>query len=130
MDVVCVVVNRLTKLAHFIQICIIYQVSTLVRLYRDQIAKLYGVPHVIISDRDPDSPLHSSSFQRELGMDTRFREYDSDPRGLALVVFNGLQWILRGEFMYNNSCQASIGIAPFEALYSKPVSHADCLHAG
>lgn len=65
MDVVFVVVNRLTKLAHIILIRTTYPISTLARLYQDQIVKLHGVPQVIVLDRDPDSPLHSRDLSRK-----------------------------------------------------------------
>ena len=53
MDVVWVIVDRLMKSARFIPIRMTYPVSTLARLYRDQIIRLHGVPREIVSDRDP-----------------------------------------------------------------------------
>ena len=43
MDVAWVIVDRLTKLPLFIPIRMTYPVSTLARLYRDQIVRLQGV---------------------------------------------------------------------------------------
>lgn len=51
-----VIVNRLTKLSHLIPIQMIYTVSTLVRLYLDQIVRLHGVLREIVSDRDLGLP--------------------------------------------------------------------------
>lgn len=53
MDVVWVIIDHLTKSAHFIPIKKLYLLTMLELLYRDQIVKLHGVPKEIISDRDP-----------------------------------------------------------------------------
>ena len=52
-DSVWVVVDRLTKSAHFIPIRTNYSLQKLVRLYVAEIVRLHGVPVSIISDRDP-----------------------------------------------------------------------------
>ncbi|KAF8045332.1 hypothetical protein N665_5167s0001 [Sinapis alba] len=52
-DAVWVVVDRLTKSAHFIPIKNIDGVEPLVRVYMDEIVRLHGVPASIVSDRDP-----------------------------------------------------------------------------
>jgi len=52
-DVVWVIVDRLTKSAHFIPINISFPVSQLVEIYIREIVKLHGVPSSIVSDRDP-----------------------------------------------------------------------------
>ena len=138
MDVVWVVVDTLMKSAHFILIRMTYPVSTLARLYRDQIVRLHGVPQEIVSDRDPKfTSTFWRSFQRELGTDTRFSTTyhpqidDQSERTIqiledllrsCLMDFGG-SWeehLPLVEFVYNNSYLASIGMAPFEALYGRP----------
>ena len=52
-DAICVIVDRLTKLAHFITYKISYSVEKLSRLYIQQVVQLHGVPASITSDRDP-----------------------------------------------------------------------------
>ena len=47
------VVDRLTKSAHFIPINITYPVPRLAEIYIQVIVKLHGVPKSIVSDRDP-----------------------------------------------------------------------------
>ena len=53
------IVDRLTKSAHFIPIKIDYSMDQLVELYVDEIVRLHGVPLLIMSDRDLD--LHQDS---------------------------------------------------------------------
>ena len=52
-DSVWVIVDRLTKSAHFIPIRIDYSMDRLVELYVDEIVCLHGVPLSIVLDRDP-----------------------------------------------------------------------------
>ena len=52
-DAIWVVVDRLTKSAHFIPINITYSVAQLAEIYIHNIVKLHGVPSSIVSDRDP-----------------------------------------------------------------------------
>ncbi|KAA3477305.1 integrase [Gossypium australe] len=54
-DVVWLVVERLTKSAHFIPVRIDYSLDKLADLYVSKIVRLHGVPLSIISDRDRDS---------------------------------------------------------------------------
>ena len=52
-DAIWVVVDRLTKSAHFVPIRTDYSLDKLVELYVSQIVKLHGVPISIVLDRDP-----------------------------------------------------------------------------
>ncbi|XP_017621040.1 uncharacterized protein LOC108465231 [Gossypium arboreum] len=60
-DSVWVIVDRLTKSAHFIPARPDYSLQKLAKLYVDEIVRLHGVPVSIISDRILDSHL---SFRR------------------------------------------------------------------
>ncbi|GJV89283.1 putative reverse transcriptase domain-containing protein [Tanacetum coccineum] len=51
-DTICVIVDRLTKLAHFIPTRDTYSMETLTRLYIKEIVSRHGVPISIISDHD------------------------------------------------------------------------------
>ena len=51
-DKIWVIINRLTKSAHFIAIKAIFSAERLAGIYVSQIIKLHGVPKTIISDRD------------------------------------------------------------------------------
>ena len=51
-DSIWVIVDRLTKSAHFVAIKVTHSVEKLAELYVNQVVKLHGVPKAIISDRD------------------------------------------------------------------------------
>ena len=57
------IVDRLTKSAHFIPVRIDYSMDRLVELYVDEIVRLHGVLLSIVSDRDP---RFTSRFWKEL----------------------------------------------------------------
>ena len=52
-DLILVVVNRLTKIVHFIPTTEKMSAEELARLFRDNIQKLHRLPKSIISDREP-----------------------------------------------------------------------------
>ena len=62
-DSVWVIVDRLTKSAHFIPVRIDYSMDRLAELYVDEIVRSHGVPLSIVSDRDP---RFTSRFWKEL----------------------------------------------------------------
>ena len=107
------------------------------RLYIDEIVKLHGVLVTIVSDRDP---RFTSRFwprlQKALGTTLHFNiafhpQTDGQSEKTIQTLKDMLQayvlefqssWILHlalVEFSYNNSYQASINIAPYEALYGR-----------
>ncbi|GJU66670.1 putative reverse transcriptase domain-containing protein [Tanacetum coccineum] len=93
-DAIWVIVDRLTKLAHFLAIREDYSTEKLARLYTDEIVTRHGVPVPIISDHDARA---------------------------CVIEFSG-SWDVHlplAEFSYNNSCHTSIRCAPFEALYGR-----------
>jgi hypothetical protein len=50
-DSIFVVVDTLTKSAHFIPVCTMYQALNIARIFVNEIVRLHGVPRKIISDR-------------------------------------------------------------------------------
>jgi hypothetical protein len=50
-DSIWVIVDRITKTAHFIAVHTTYSVQQYAELYMDQIVRLHGIPKTIISDR-------------------------------------------------------------------------------
>nr|GFB56111.1 retrotransposable element Tf2 [Tanacetum cinerariifolium] len=52
-DAIWVVVDRLTKSAHFLPIRKDYYVSRLAEIFQQDIVRLHGTPSAIVSDRDP-----------------------------------------------------------------------------
>ena len=51
-DAIWVIVDRLTKSAHFLPIRANYPLEKLAQLYVQEVVRLHGIPSTIISDRD------------------------------------------------------------------------------
>lgn len=68
-----VVVERLTKVAHFILVRSSYNVASVAHIYMEQVVRLHGIPKKIILDRDPvfTSSLWRS-MQHEFGTQLNF----------------------------------------------------------
>ena len=67
-DVMWVIVDRLTKLAHFLAVRMTFTFERFCRLYIREIVRLHGVPVSIVSDRDPRFTAHFwKSFQKAMG---------------------------------------------------------------
>ena len=67
-DVVWVIVDRLTKSAHFLAIQMTFTLKRFCQLYIQEIVRLHGVPVSIVSDRDPRFTMHFwKSFQKVMG---------------------------------------------------------------
>ncbi|GJX33904.1 putative reverse transcriptase domain-containing protein, partial [Tanacetum coccineum] len=136
-DTIWVIVDRLTKSAHFIPTRETDSMETLTRLYIKEIVSRHGVPISIISDRDSHfTSRFWKSLQNALGtqldMSTAYHlETDGQSERTiqtlkdmlrACVIDFGKGWekhLPLVEFSYNNSYHASIKAAPFEALYGR-----------
>ena len=72
-DAIWVIVDRLTKSAHFLPIHTTDTVDKLSRLYVREIIRLHGVPVSIVSDRDPRFTARFwQSLQTSLGTNLLF----------------------------------------------------------
>ncbi|GJS11345.1 putative reverse transcriptase domain-containing protein [Tanacetum coccineum] len=132
-DAIWVVVDRLTKSAHFLAIREDYSTEKLAKLYTDEIAARHGVPVSIISDRDARFTSHLwQTFQKALGtrLDMSTAIDGQSERAIqtledmlrACVIDFGGSWDVHlplAEFSYNNSYHTSIRCTPFEALYGR-----------
>ncbi|KAA0060413.1 pol protein [Cucumis melo var. makuwa] len=135
--VIWVVVDRLTKSAHFVPGKSTYTASKWAQLYMSEIVRLHGVPVSIVSDRDARFTSKfwkglQTSMGTRLDFSTAFHpQTDGQTERLNQVLEDMLRacalefpgsWdshLHLMEFAYNNSYQATIGMAPFEALYGK-----------
>ena len=52
-DSVCVIVDILTKSAHFLSVWLVYSMDRLAELYVSEIVRLHEIPLSIVSGRDP-----------------------------------------------------------------------------
>jgi hypothetical protein len=136
-DSIWVIVDRLTKVAHFIPIKTTYKGSQLADLYLSRIVSLHGVPKTIVSDRGTQ---FTSRFWKQLlqalgtklafstayhpqtdGQTERVNQILEDILRACVLAY-GTKWedcLPFAEFSYNNSYQASLQMAPFEALYGR-----------
>jgi hypothetical protein len=136
-DSIWVVVDRLTKVAHFIPVKTTYTSAKLAKIYMSRIICLHGVPKSIVSDRGTQFTSHfwrqlHESLGTRLEFSTAFHpQTDGQTERVnqiledmlrACALDYGSSWdenLPYAEFSYNNSHQASIGMAPFEALYGR-----------
>jgi hypothetical protein len=65
-DSIMVVVDKLTKGAHFILVKLTPKEANIVDVYMRDISRLHGIPKKIVSDRDPNLP---QIFGRDCLMD-------------------------------------------------------------
>ena len=111
--------------------------NRLAELYVNEIVKIYGVPVSIVSDRDPRfTSRFWPKLQRALGISLHFStnfhpqtdgqsertiQTLEDMLRACVLEFKGswVKYLFLVEFAYNNSYQASIGMAPFEVLYGR-----------
>ena len=67
-DAVWVIVDRLTKSAHFLAVRMTFTLERFCWLYIREIVRVHGVPVSIVSDRDPRFMAHCwKSFQKAMG---------------------------------------------------------------
>ena len=72
-DAIWVIINRLTKSAHFLPVRTKFSLDRLAELYINEIVKLHGVPVTIVSDRDPRfTSRFWPKLQRALGTTLHF----------------------------------------------------------
>ena len=72
-DAVWVIVDRLTKSAHFLPVKVSHSLDKLAEIYIREVVRLHGVPFSIVSDRDPRfTSRFWPSLQHALGTKLRF----------------------------------------------------------
>ncbi|GJY13975.1 putative reverse transcriptase domain-containing protein [Tanacetum coccineum] len=134
-DTIWVIVDRLTKSAHFLPMREDYKMDRLARLYLNEIVARHGMPISIISNRNSRfTSRFWQSMQEALG--TRLdmsTAYHPQTNSQSDRIIQTLEDMLRAcvldfkgswdvhlplvEFSYNNSYHSSVRCAPFEALY-------------
>ncbi|GAU12540.1 hypothetical protein TSUD_182540 [Trifolium subterraneum] len=134
---ILVVIDRLTKYAHFLPMKTDYSSKSVAEVFMNNIVKLHGMPKSIVSDRDK---VFTSSFWQHLfklqGTSLAMSSaYHPQSDGQTEVLNKGLELFLRcftfnnpkswykalawSEFWYNTALHTSIGMTPFKALYGR-----------
>jgi hypothetical protein len=140
-DTILVVIDKLTKYAHFICLAHPYTAATVAQLFLNHIYKLHGMPSIIISDRDR---IFTSAFWQELfkltettlNMSSSYHpQTDGQTERLNQCLETYLrcmvhscpskwsQWISLAEFWYNSTFHSAHGLSPFQALYGHQPRH-------
>lgn len=136
-DAVWVVVDRLSKQAHFIPTHKTDTAEEIADLYMDRIFRYHGVPRTIVSDRDSlfMSKLWKT-FQCRLGTKLHFstanhpetdgqtERANKELRRLMRAFCQKTprkwdDWLPNLEFAYNSSENRTTGFAPFEAVFGE-----------
>jgi hypothetical protein len=134
-NVILVVVDRLTKYAHFLPLAHPYTAQKVADLFIDNICKLHGPPSVIVSDRDT---VFTSVIWKEIFAALRVTlnfstahhpETDGQTERVNQCLEQYLRcmafqepkkwcdWLPAAEMWYNCSYHTAIKMTPFEALY-------------
>jgi len=135
--VIMVVVDRLSKAAHFIALSHPYSALTVAQAYLDNVFKLHGCPTSIVSDRDV---VFTSEFWREFftlqGVALKLTSaYHPQSDGQTEVVNRCLEtylrcmchdrpqlwskWLALAEYWYNTNYHSSSRMTPFEIVYGQ-----------
>lgn len=136
-NVILVVVDKLTKVAHFISGNLTDGAHVIAQKFMQEVFRLHGIPENIISDRDAQvtsrfwKTLFSAlgtqlniSLAYHLEMDGKTERVNQVLEDLLRIYCMDQQYKWEDylpllEFSYNNSYHSTIKMAPFEALYGQ-----------
>lgn len=134
-EVILVVVDKLTKYAHFVGLSHPYSAHSIAVAFLDNIFKLHGMLTTIVRDRDT---VFVGSFWKELfglhGVElAKSTAYHPQTDGQTEVVNRCLEtyvrcmthehhskwmkWLALAEWWYNTNFHNSTQLTPFEAVY-------------
>jgi hypothetical protein len=132
-----VIVDQLTKSAHFIPVNTTYKVQKYAEIYMAHVLCVYEVPKMIIYDQGSQfvtrfweqlhaslgtNLIHSSAYHPQRAGQTERVNQILEDMLWACVMEYPRSWdknLLWEEFSYNNSYQESLKMAPFEVLYGR-----------
>nr|KYP71832.1 Transposon Ty3-I Gag-Pol polyprotein [Cajanus cajan] len=103
--VIMVVIDRLSKYAHFCQLKADYSSKQVAEVFMKSIVRLHGIPKSIVSDRDR---VFTSNFWQQL----------CKLSGTTLAMSTAYH-PQSDEYWYNTSFHTSIGMTPFKAVYGR-----------
>ncbi|XP_038691133.1 uncharacterized protein LOC119989586 [Tripterygium wilfordii] len=134
-DSVMVVVDRFSKMAHFVACSRTHDASRIASLFLRDVVRLHGLPLSLVSDRDSKfvsyfwktlwiklgtKLKYSSAFHPQIDGQTEVVNRSLGNLLRCLVNEQGSSWdvvLPIAEFAFNSSCNRTIGCSPFEATY-------------
>ena len=134
-DSILVVVDRFSKMAHFIPCSKTFDASRVAKLVFNEIVRLHGLPKTIVSDRDVKFTSYFwKTLWHQVGTKLQYSSaFHPQTDGQTEVVNRSLGNLLRtlvgehlrdwdlklstAEFAYNNSINRTIGMSPSEVVY-------------
>jgi len=134
-DKILVVVDRLTKYAHFIGVTRTDSAKQTAEVFCKNIYKLHGFPKIIVSDRDAKfKGKFWKEFCKQIGTSLNMSSaYHPQTDGQTEIVNKcletylrcfvndkqnkWLQWLHLAEWWYNSTYHTSAKMTPFQALY-------------
>jgi hypothetical protein len=136
-DSIWVIMDRLSKSAHFIPVHTRYDVQRYAKIYIAHVLCLHGVSKTIISDRGSQfvtrfweqlhaslrtHVIHSSAYQPQTDSQIERVNQILEDMLRACVLDHPESWdqnLPWAEFSYNSTYQESLKMAPFEVLYRR-----------
>jgi hypothetical protein len=133
-DSICVIVDRFSKMAHFLPCAKTFDASRVAALFFSEVVRLHGLPQLIVSDRDVKFVSYFwKTLWAKMGTKLKFSSaFHPQTDGQTEVVNRSLGNLLRclvtdhhttwdlllpqAEFAYNNSVNRSTGLSPFEIV--------------
>ena len=140
-DSIWVIVDRLTKSAHFLAFKTTYTVAQYAQMYLDSMVALHGVPVSIVSDRGPQFTSRfwqklqealgtkldfSTAFHPQTdGQSERTIQTLEDMFRMCVMDFGGSweKYLPLVEFAYNNSYHSTIGMGHMRHSMDKNIGH-------
>jgi hypothetical protein len=140
-DTILVIIDKLTKFAHFIPLKHPFTAASIAQVFMDGVYRYHGMPQVLISDRDK---IFTSSFWRNLFRlaDTTLNlsssyhpQTDGQTERLNQCLETYLRclvhakpdqwakWLPQAEYWYNTAFHSALGRSPFEVLYGRKPRH-------
>jgi hypothetical protein len=135
LDSIFVVVDRFSKMSHFIACKTTHDASHIAHLFFKEVVRIHGLPISIVSDRDVKFMGHFwKTLWARLGTNLSFGSaYHPQTDGQTEVVNRvlgnllrcltkeyGVMWdqmLPQAEYAYNDSVNRTIGKSPFEVVY-------------